>query len=395
MALEQAAALGRFFARLDTLDDGRGTRPVRIAVYGSSSTASDRYTGYLRGFLQARFGDGGPGFVALVPLWRWHRHTEVAPRASRSWTITHVAKGKPDGRDGLMGVSATTRSPHATLQVEPHDRAPGTGADRLELFYLRQPGGGSFELTWGDRTERIDTDAPESATGHHRIEHAVDPWSLEIRDVRDGPVRLFGAAIERDPPATDTEQPGGPKVTHGVVLDELGIGGTRATDLLRLDEPIWAAGLKARDPALVVLAYGGNESRDETLPLSDYGAGLDQVLTRIRRAVPEADCLIVGPGDIPMKVAPGRYRPNPRLDPLIQLQREASRRHHCAYWDTRAFMGGPDSMETWVAAELAMRDRIHFRPEGYTRMGRALAEALMDAYVDRPLRAGRRDPLPR
>ncbi|MEM6294650.1 MAG: hypothetical protein AAGA54_25470, partial [Myxococcota bacterium] len=65
-------ALHGFHAALRNLaDKPEGDRKVRVAFYGASSVAADRYTAYLRGYLQARFGDGGVGFVAVVPLWRW------------------------------------------------------------------------------------------------------------------------------------------------------------------------------------------------------------------------------------------------------------------------------------------------------------------------------------
>ena len=58
-----------------------GTDPdnkVRIAVYGGSHTQADIYTGYLRTYLQERFGNGGYGFLPLV------KDSDFTAR-SRSW----------------------------------------------------------------------------------------------------------------------------------------------------------------------------------------------------------------------------------------------------------------------------------------------------------------------
>jgi hypothetical protein len=86
-------ALASFHGALRKLAAGEDADgKVRVAVYGSSSVAADRYTGYLRGYLQQRFGDGGIGYVAAVPLWRWHRHNEVAVTATKGWSVEHGQK---------------------------------------------------------------------------------------------------------------------------------------------------------------------------------------------------------------------------------------------------------------------------------------------------------------
>ncbi len=57
--------LARLFQRLAGLDDGRVHDDVRILQFGDSHTASDMGTAAFRRQLQARFGDGGRGFVSI------------------------------------------------------------------------------------------------------------------------------------------------------------------------------------------------------------------------------------------------------------------------------------------------------------------------------------------
>ncbi len=73
------ARLSHLFAALAALEAKRahpdGTAPareskdVRILQYGDSHTASDTGTGVFRRLLQARFGSGGRGFVAIGRPW--------------------------------------------------------------------------------------------------------------------------------------------------------------------------------------------------------------------------------------------------------------------------------------------------------------------------------------
>jgi lysophospholipase L1-like esterase len=368
------APLARFHEALSALARGEDADgKVRVAVYGSSSTSADRYTGYLRRYLQARFGDGGPGFVAVVPLWRWHRHELVSVEAGKPWAIEHAQKkkGRLDGRYGLAGASAYTTKKRARTSLEPKD-ATLSVAD-LELWFLRQPRGGSFTLEAGGREHRIATAAEAFAPGYFEVPmKAPGSPKLRITTKGDGEVRLFGAVLETDAP--------------GVVVDNLGLGGTRAANHLDWDEALWLDGIRRRAPDLYVLAYGANESIDEDEPIETYRANLGAVLGRFRQALPGSSCLLVGPQDYPMQeegaADDAPWLPRARLSAIVDVQRDVAGAAGCGFFDTRAMMGGEGSMQAWVAAEspLAKPDHLHLTPLGYLHLGRVLSDAIMAEY---------------
>src|SRR5207248_2043641 len=103
---------------------------------------------------------------------------------------------------------------------------------------------------------------------------------LEVRATGDGDVRVFGVSLDR--------------AQHGVVFDALGINGATIKTCLSWNEPHWAEQLRHRAPALVVLAYGTNESVDESMPRETYERQLVDLLGRISRAVPSSSCLLLG-----------------------------------------------------------------------------------------------------
>jgi lysophospholipase L1-like esterase len=234
---------------------------------------------------------------------------------------------------------------------------------------LRQPGGGKFKLSVdGKVVATISTKAKEVVAGVSR----ADARRRAARDRGQAARRRRGPAVRDD----DGER------AAGVVIDTLGIGGTRAANQLKWDEHVWADNLRRARPDLVVLAYGTNESVDEDQPIEAYRENLREVLARLRRAAPEASCLLVGPGDFPIKGADGasgRVRARWRSS---QAQREVAGEAGCAFWDAMQFMGGEQSMVTWAAAQPAMAqsDHLHLTRRGYTRMGMALADALMFDY---------------
>ncbi len=365
-------AMHRFHAALRALaagDDPDGK--VRVAFYGASSVAADRYTGYLRGYLQQRFGDGGVGFLALVPLWRWHRHDSARVTASKHWRIEHGQRktGKLDGHYGLLGASAHADHKRAWSSVAGKGSAVSSlsNSDRIELHYLLQPGGGSFEVKLGKAAAQRFATAGETPQAHQvalDVPESFLPLRVELNG--DGEVRLFGASFEREQP--------------GVVVDALGIGGTRSANMVAWNEAPWAEALERRDPSLYVLAYGANESVDDDEPIEIYRRDLEAVLDRFAAAAPQASCVLVGPVDYPLKNEETEaWEVRPRLRQILEIQRETAAARGCGFFDTSRLTGGLGSMSDWVQADpqLAKNDHLHLSPLGYLHFGRVLSDALM------------------
>jgi hypothetical protein len=239
----------------------------------------------------------------------------------------------------------------------------------VELFFLQQPHGGRFTLALrGATPTTLNTAAPSFAPGYHRVELSKASLPLNLRVKGDGEVRLFGAVFERETP--------------GVVVDTLGIGGTRAANHVDWNEDMWADHVLRRAPDLYVLAYGANEAVDEDEPIELYRDNLSTVLDRFARVLPHASCLLVGPVDFPQQDEDTQWVPRPRIDAIIDAQREIATVKGCGFWDTRRFMGGPGSMDAWSSTDpaLAKGDHLHYTTLGYLHLGRTFTDALMARY---------------
>jgi lysophospholipase L1-like esterase len=367
--------LERFHRALRELAAGRDADgKVRVAIYGASHTEADVYPQYVRGYLQERFGDAGHGFVHVAPPWRGYAHIDVSVAGFDRWRTDHAQRSsRDDGYYGLMGASVASSHPKAYGLVTP---AENVVASRYELYFLAQPRGGSFEVFVDGRSHgEVSTAASRIGPGYHALEVAEGAHRIEVRPRGDGEVRFFGMTMER--------------ATSGVVVDTLGIRGTRASNALAWDETIWADNLRRRAPDLVVLSFGTNEATDADQPIAEYETRLRAVLERFARAAPEASCLLVGPGDFPDFAANGAVLPRPRVSAIIEVQSRVAADAGCGFWDLRAFMGGELSMVQWVAADppMAAADYVHLTRRGYTRMGMALVDAMMSSFDDTdPLR---------
>ena len=312
------------------------------------------------------------GFVSLARVNKWYRYQDWAIEDSKGWNSEHAQRteSRKDGLFGLLGASCSSSSKRDRTKVIP--TRSGACASHYELHYLAQPGGGSLELRANGKkltklsTKQIDGKTVSAPTaGYHAFELPEDGNEIEIRVLGDGEVRLFGLVMEREGP--------------GVVVDTLGIAGTRAANMLNWDRDIWMDTVRRRDPDLYVLAYGTNEATDDNQSMAAYRADLREVLTRMRDAAPDASCVLVGPGDFPREVEEDVWVPRPRVLEIIAAQRDIAYEMGCGFWDTLAFMGGVNSMHEWVTAQpqMASKDHIHFTKRGYVRLGMALLDAMM------------------
>jgi lysophospholipase L1-like esterase len=373
-SIENHAALAPFHAALARAQRGEGQ--ARIVFYGASHVASDLYTGVIRNKLNVIAGSAGPGFFLPARPWKYYRNEGVTVDKHRGLRTRRImAKTPLPDAYGLAGVafdSFTDRPASAAFTLS----APATAPMALELFFLQAPHRGSLDvLVDGKKAAHVTTSGPARGAGYATVTLPEGAQRVELRTLGDGPIRLFGTSLEKQGP--------------GVVLDTLGIPGSRAKYQLLWDDEIYRDHLAHRRPDLVVLAYGTNESGDDS-PMEQYEAELRQVVKRIRDVAPSSACLLVGPSDRPVRL-PGtaltehkeRYAHRPRTAQINEAQRRVANELGCGFFDVIEFMGGPLSMVRWVRSSPALGtpDHVHFTRVGYERMGEVLFEALVEGFA--------------
>ena len=220
--------------------------------------------------------------------------------------------------------------------------------------------------------KNIRTRSRKLGTGYKTYKVIDAPHTFEVRPVGKKPVRLFGLSVERDEP--------------GVIVDTLGINGARARYQLLWNQAIFREHLIKRNPDMVVIAYGTNESGDDEVPISDYEEKLTKVISQIREIVGSASCLLIGPSDRPKRLEDGTLAPRPRTAAVVDTQRRVAHAHGCGFFDLVAFGGGPMSMVLWTSVDPPMGapDYIHYTRRGYQRLGDVLLKALMKDFEDEP-----------
>ena len=351
--VENPAALASYFAALDHAKEAG--QPVHILQFGDSHTASDDWVNTMRVAAQARYGDGGPGYVHPGHPYLGYRRFDASGSNSAGWKTDGNKSHQADQNQGLSHVSISTSSPGQTVRLS-------ASGESLGLFYMRQPGGGQVEVSVDDGMKNVfSTNDSEPEPGYFSEGLSPGRHEVTLRTMNFAPVRLFGWTLDNN---------------TGVTFETLGLNGELANRILDANEQIWAAEVAQRAPALVILAYGTNEANSHAWTAEQYRADLTQVIAQVRRAAPNASILMVGPPDC------GKLRPLLHLDEVIDIQREIAAAQGVAFWDWRMHMGGAGIVDKWFLAGLGQADYIHLTGDGYRLIGDMLFRQIEKAHSE-------------
>ena len=367
--------LDAFYKRLALLVRGRAKDHVRIAVYGDSNMTMDYITGAMRRMLQAKFGDGGHGYISLGRPWAWYRHMDVNHELDYDhWRkIATSTNQVSDGHYGFANIATESSTPGAWTWAATSDETQPIGrtVSKVDVFYMKRPQGGSFTIKIdGQKAKDVLTAASEPKAAFEHFDLADGAHKVECVVTGTGTVRIFGAALERDTPS--------------ILVDSLGTGALNYEQMTHVSPASRDPMLQRREYDLVVFLIGTN-----LFAPAYHEKWMNTVIGGIETAVPNTPILVLSPPDIEL------HRTDEHSDPRIvklSLQlADIAKRHGWAFWDFRAAMGGDLSMIRFARSGLAAWDLVHLTKDGGAIMGQRLGHALFqgfDAYVKAHPEAG-------
>ena len=343
----------------------RRQSPVRVLHYGDSTLAGDGIAKTVRTRMQANFGYGGPGFFVAGMDPRWMRRDDVRVDRTGEWNIQTILFGGNNGRYGLGGVVAKPRGKNQILISPPKPNA-GMG-EHLELYAQksRRDEVPVFEVN-GQKIESL-----------RRIEHpAFDQWVHDSAEpisrvkitIAEPNLEVYGAVLE---------------AARGITWETTAVVGIASGSLRQFDPAHLAEQTAARNPDLIVVMLGGNETNHGGLMTPEgrvYKEGFVTALKILRQGAPKAACLVMSPLDQGVLNDDGLITSRPLIERMVTYQRQVSLDNGCAFWNTWQFMGGRDSFARWLSQGLAWTDLNHLTEKGLTRIGNAFSDALLQSY---------------
>jgi lysophospholipase L1-like esterase len=368
-------ALDAFYARLTRTKKKEPGAVTRIMHYGDSVITSDYVSGTMRRKMQTDYGDAGHGFILVAKAWDWYFHNDVTQGATEGWSSSRVTG--PFNKDLMYGIGGVSfaGSPGATAW---YGTATGTTygkkVSRFDVYYMETPQGGDVELKADGKTERFSTKGDAKVSRIKSMPVTDGESKLTMRVVSGNP-RMFGVALERDVP--------------GVVYDALGANGGRGELLGAMDAAHWKEQMDLRDPALVILHFGTNESEVGMASREAYEKTLRALIDKVKSAAPKASVLIVAPLDRAEKnESTGQLHTKPIIKKLVECQKKVASEASVGFWNTYEAMGGEGSMATWVRKGLAGSDLTHPSPQGGEILGDLLYKALTSGFEAWPGKSG-------
>ncbi|HEY3139216.1 MAG TPA: GDSL-type esterase/lipase family protein [Blastocatellia bacterium] len=364
-------ALDNFFRSLAKIETEGGQ--TRICHYGDSPITNDGITSTVRRKLQLRFGDAGHGFILIDKPWGWYEHVGVVGQATRGWQSDPMFISRGEHFYGLGGVSFTAAAAGVSASFGTAEEGEvGRSVSAFDVYFMMRPGGGDFDVQIDDQpVERVSTTSDEIKSGFHRVSVPEGPHKLTLRTVGNGEVQVFGVVLESS--------------RAGVEYDSLGVNGAFIGLLAHyLDPDHWAEQLRHRNPSLVIIGYGTNESQFERLPMDQYEQDTKEAIGRIRAALPGVSIMLVGPMDRGARGKGGGIVTRPMIPKLINYQRRLAAETGCAFFDTFTAMGGEGTVATWCEARprLMGGDFTHPTAQGAEIVGTLVYDAIIKAYEE-------------
>jgi lysophospholipase L1-like esterase len=361
-----------------------------ILQIGDSHTAADYFTGEVRRILQARYGNGGVGYVDVGKPHPGVRSAVLSVSATAGWTYAALQKASDPNLFFLSGFDATATRGGESIAFRASQPVP---YDRIEIEVATGPGFGAIDIAVDSLPpERRSLAAPE----YGRIVFRIMPEHRSTDKVR----RLTITTLD-DRPATISSV-GIFNKGRGLSYSNVGFPGATIDIVNKYDPKMLDDELKRLAPQIVVLAFGTNEGFNDDLDLAHYRSRYHNVVKKIRASLPHGQIVMVGPPradrvaaicvkdpqsaackaagteaelDSPRECP---YQTPPRLDPVRQVQRDLAKEENIPFWDWSGIMPAKCGAHTWVMASprLMAADHVHFTREGYKVSATAFAAFL-------------------
>lgn len=375
--------LPHFYQSLIDLQNGKRNK-VRVLHYGDSQIEGDRITSFIREKFQAEFGGTGPG---MLPLMQFIPNISISQEQSENW-LRYTIFGRKDttvehNKFGLRGIFSRftpyskdtnyAALPIVKAWVELSPSRLGYGHVKhyrhLRMHYGNVKTPVVMKIVVDDAFEFIDTLKPNLGSALYTRNFEATPQKLRI---------TFSSKVSPDFYAVSLES------YSGVVIDNVAMRGSSGTIFSKISASQLSSQYGKEPISLVLLQYGGNTVPyiDSQKEAEDYGRWFGAQIAYLKRMLPNADIVLIGPSDMAIKVKTD-YVTYPFLPQVRNQLKKAAFDNGAAFWDIFEVMGGRNSMPSWVDADppLAGTDYVHFTPRGARRIAELFYKALYKDYT--------------
>ena len=168
----------------------------------------------------------------------------------------------------------------------------------------------------------------------------------------------------------------------GITYTNVGINGAKVSNYFEEVCPLFEKEMSYYKPDLVIFAIGINDANVDVFNDKIFREDYDKLIKRIRKVSPKTAFIFETNNDSYRKVRKRKYVQHPNGEVARKSFFMLADKHKAGVWDKFSIMGGLGSMAKWEKADLAKKDKVHFKTAGYQLLGDMFYKALIQAYFD-------------
>lgn len=364
--IQNGEALDMFFGKLDNLLT-YGEQKVKILHIGDSHIQADYFSGHTRKLLQSTFGfgNGDRGFLFPYQIAKTNNPPNYKVIPTGNWTSCRNVEYKKECNLGLSGISVTTSDTNAAFVIAlSHKQTLDYSFNKVKIFHdtafafkpVALDAEGNFHGDW------ISTQHFETYT---ELSFFEEQDTLRIgfqrKNSKQTSFTLYGLEFTNEFP--------------GIEYSASGVNGASVKAYMRCGY-LFEKHLKVLNPDLMIISLGTNDAYTYKFNETAFEQLYQQLLNRIRKAVPKAEIILTTPSDGYRSHYYANYNNKKATESILKL----AKHNKLAAWNFYEIMGGYKAINKWKMAGFARPDRLHFTKEGYFMQAELFYMALMDAY---------------
>lgn len=334
-------------------------RPVRIAVLGDSYIEGDIFTAHLRERLQRHWGGCGVGFVPITDAIAGFR-TTVTHRYG-GWTEHHANEQSSGYNSTYANISGHYFNGSAGAWLA----LGGVAKDIARLdtcqessLYFAGTGSAEAMACVNNGEEQAFTLNGNGGVGKVTVKGRIG--AVRWRITRNSGLVFLGASLDPD---------------QGIVVDNFSLRSSGGNQLKMVAPKMFTDFDQARHYDLIIIMYGLNVAGREESKYEAYQKMLGEVITTMKRAMPDTGFLLVGTSDREERYN-GGFRTLPGVVSLINAQQQIAYDNKIAFWNLYTAMGGQGSIVEMVKNHQANLDYTHINKQGGKHLSAFLYDAL-------------------
>lgn len=405
-----------FYKKMDSLVfENKGQ--VRIIHFGGSHIQADVFSNRVRENLVKRYPGlaAGRGFVFPYSAARTNTPSSYASYYKGKWDMSKNVLKEITKPLGLLGIAVSTIDPQAEVSIflNQYNSTPIWFFNRIRILgysdlkdvepviimdsntyrgkldsvnqsYLfdlpRSTDSLIVSFKWKDTLKQdslirlIKIDSLNKDTAKQKLTQvelvAADSMfqdTLILTDSLQGDAHKFtltGIIVENEHP--------------GISYTNVGINGAKVQAYLVC--PNLQRDLSFFKPDLIIFSIGINDAHVEFFNDQKFQDDYDSLITVVKTIAPDAAILFTTNNDAFRKGKRKNYIQHPNGEIARKAFFKMAKKYEAGVWDLFSIMGGLGSMAKWEKADLAKKDKVHFKSSGYKLLGDLFYDALLKTY---------------